>query len=148
MSLFASTFSRLHAPRTPTLSAAQGTRTPQYFSTNSIMASTIACPVVIKVQISSKMKSKAPAVAARLQARDFPSRTPTPPEATARKELVIAQEKARKAALAAAHNMRVQNRHAIIAQMQEATSVYLRETIDRRLQVSNFSELFSFPRFR
>lgn len=100
------------------------------------MASTIACPVVIKVQISSKMKSKAPAVAARLQARDFPSRTPTPPEATARKELVIAQEKARKAALAAAHNMRVQNRHATIAQMQEATSVYLRETIDRRLQNS------------
>jgi len=100
------------------------------------MASVAACPVVIKVQISSKMKSKAPAVAARLQARDFPSRTPTPPEFTARKELVIAQEKARKAAVAAAHNERVQNRHATVAQMNEATSVYLRETIDRRLQNS------------
>lgn len=78
-------------------------------------------------------RSSPPAVAARLAAWE-PTRVGTTPESAARKELLIADSKARKAAIAAAHNARVNLRSNHTAQQREQMIEYRKTSIDRRLE--------------
>lgn len=99
------------------------------------MATSAALSYSIKVPVHAKIKRESmPPVAARLQARDFPARSPTTPEKQARRELIIASEKARKAAVAAAHNARVNDTVNNATLMKTQINEYTRTSTDRRLQ--------------
>jgi len=103
------------------------------------MAATTAFSYILKVPVHthSGSRSAQPPVAARLQARDFPARGSSIADDTkfARRELIIASEKARVSAVASAHNARVSDAVNNATLIKTSVIDYTRVSTDRKLMV-------------